>query len=88
VLDRSGLEYEIMNSGCCGMAGAFGFERAKYQVSMAAAERVLLPKIRQAPDEAIILANGFSCREQIEQGSGRETLHIAELLAQGLRDRS
>ena len=88
VLDRSGLEYEIMNSRCCGMAGAFGFERAKYQVSMAAAERVLLPKIRQAPDEAIILANGFSCREQIEQGSGRETLHIAELLAQGLRDRS
>jgi Fe-S oxidoreductase len=80
VLDTIGLDYEVMKSGCCGMAGSFGFETAKYPVSIAAAERVLLPKIASAPD-SIILANGFSCREQIEQSSGRPTLHIAELLA-------
>jgi Fe-S oxidoreductase len=80
VLDRLGLDYEVMKSGCCGMAGSFGFETGKYPVSIAAAERVLLPKIASAPD-SIILANGFSCREQIEQSSRRPTLHIAELLA-------
>ena len=84
VLDRLGLDYELMKSGCCGMAGSFGFEKSKYDVSMAAAERVLLPTIRAAPRERIILANGFSCREQIEQGSGRKTLHVAELLSQNL----
>jgi hypothetical protein len=57
---------------------------SNYQVSMTAAERVLLPKIRQAADDVIILANGFSCREQIEQGSSRKTLHIAELLSRAL----
>jgi Fe-S oxidoreductase len=81
VLNRLGLDYEIMRSGCCGMAGAFGFEKAKYQVSMKAAERVLLPKVRAAPPETIVLANGFSCREQIEQALGRKTTHIAELIA-------
>jgi hypothetical protein len=55
VLDRIGLEYEIMKSGCCGMAGSFGFERNKYDVSIAAAERVLLPTIRSAPPDTIIL---------------------------------
>jgi FAD/FMN-containing dehydrogenase/Fe-S oxidoreductase len=81
VLDHLGLDYQIMKSGCCGMAGSFGFEKSKYDVSMTAAERVLLPTIRKAPSDSIILANGFSCREQIEQGSGRKTLHIAELLS-------
>jgi hypothetical protein len=81
VLDRMGLRYDVLPSGCCGMAGSFGFERDKYAVSTAAAERVLLPKVRAASPDTIILANGFSCREQIEQGSGRETLHIAEVIA-------
>jgi Fe-S oxidoreductase len=80
VLDRMGLNYSILPSGCCGMAGSFGFERDKYDVSQAAAERVLLPAIRQAP-AAMVVANGFSCREQIEQATGRSTLHVAELLA-------
>jgi Fe-S oxidoreductase len=85
VLDKLKLGYEIMQSGCCGMAGSFGFEPDKYEVSMAAAERVLLPKVRGAPLDTLIVANGFSCREQIEQGTGRHTLHIAELLAGAAR---
>lgn len=84
VLDRLGLNYDVMTSGCCGMAGAFGFEAEKYGVSVTAAERVLLPKIRSAPSDSFILANGFSCREQIEQGTGRPTLHIAELIVRNL----
>jgi len=81
VLRRAGADYEILPSGCCGMAGAFGFETAKYDVSIAAAERVLLPRLRQTPADTLVLANGFSCREQIEQCTGRRTLHIAEAMA-------
>jgi Fe-S oxidoreductase len=66
------------------MAGSFGFETEKYAVSMAAAERVLLPKVRAAAPDTLVIANGFSCREQIEQGARRPTLHIAELLARGV----
>jgi FAD/FMN-containing dehydrogenase/Fe-S oxidoreductase len=84
ILDRLRLDYEVMASGCCGMAGAFGFEAEKFAVSMTAAERVLLPRIRAAPPDSIILANGFSCREQIEQGSGRPTLHVAEVIQRSL----
>jgi len=84
VLDRVGLDYEILKSGCCGMAGSFGFEASKYEVSMAAAERVLLPRLREAGSGTLVLANGFSCREQIEQGCGAQTLHVAELLARSL----
>jgi len=84
LLQAAGLQAQAIPSGCCGMAGSFGFEAAKYEVSMAAAERVLLPAVRAAPAETLILANGFSCREQIEQGAGRATLHVAELLARGL----
>lgn len=80
VLDQVGLDYEVMKSGCCGMAGAFGFERDKYDVSITAAERAMLPLIRNAGSDTVILADGFSCREQIEQCSGRRTKHIAELL--------
>jgi Fe-S oxidoreductase len=84
VLKRLGVGFEVMASGCCGMAGAFGFERDKYDVSMTAAERVMLPKVRAAALDTPILANGFSCREQIEQGSHRPTRHIAELIAEHL----
>ena len=84
LLDRLGVHYEIMASGCCGMAGSFGFETAKYEMSMAAAERVMLPKIRQTPGDHLILANGFSCREQIEQATQRPTVHVAELMAKEL----
>jgi Fe-S oxidoreductase len=84
LLERMGLDHEVLSAGCCGMAGSFGFESDKYDVSMAIGERVLLPRVRDAAPETSILANGFSCREQIEQASGRATLHIAELLARHL----
>ncbi len=81
VMDRLGLNYSVMASGCCGMAGSFGFEAAKYDVSLAAARRSLVPTIEAAPADTAIIANGFSCREQIEQLTGRHTTHIAELIA-------
>ena len=67
-------------TGCCGMAGSFGFEAPKYEVSMACAERVLLPAVRQCGQDTFIVADGYSCREQIVQCTGREVLHVAELL--------
>ncbi|HEX3405918.1 MAG TPA: FAD-binding and (Fe-S)-binding domain-containing protein [Caulobacteraceae bacterium] len=84
VLNATGLEAHAIPSGCCGMAGAFGFEASKYVISMMAADRVLTPAVRDAPASTLILANGFSCREQIEQATGRPTLHMAEALARGL----
>jgi FAD/FMN-containing dehydrogenase/Fe-S oxidoreductase len=80
VLRKIGLELEHPDSGCCGMAGAFGFERRHYDVSMRMGERVILPLVRGAGPGTLIIANGFSCREQIEQATGRETLHLAEVL--------
>jgi Fe-S oxidoreductase len=74
------LDFELLKSGCCGMAGAFGFEEDHYDVSMNAAERVLLPAIRQAPEDALIVTNGFSCAEQIRAGTGVRPLHVAEVL--------
>ncbi len=82
LLDRLGLDVVRPPQGCCGMAGAFGFAAETYEVSQMIGERVLLPAVRDAPRDTLILADGFSCREQIEQGSGRATLHIAELLAE------
>jgi Fe-S oxidoreductase len=78
---RMGLQYELPNSGCCGMAGSFGFESDKYGVSVAAGERVLLPAVRRATPETIIVADGFSCKEQIAQLTDRHALHTAEVLA-------
>src|SRR5262249_49767713 len=77
-MGKLGLRYEVLESGCCGMAGAFGYEEDKYEVSMACAERVLLPRVRESALGTLILADGFSCREQIEQATGRKTLHLAE----------
>jgi FAD/FMN-containing dehydrogenase/Fe-S oxidoreductase len=81
VLAQLGLDFEVMPSGCCGMAGSFGFERGKYDLSMTLAERVMLPAIRAALPDTLVLANGFSCREQIEQATGRSTLHLADIMA-------
>jgi Fe-S oxidoreductase len=81
LLDRMGVDYELLASGCCGMAGAFGFERGdKYDVSIKAGERVLLPAVRAAPTDALIVADGFSCREQIEQTTNRRALHLAQVI--------
>jgi Fe-S oxidoreductase len=84
VLQRLGIDAEVMASGCCGMAGSFGFEAEKYPWSVKIAEHALLPRLARAAPEAAILANGFSCREQIEQLSGRPTRHIAEIVAEAM----
>ena len=80
LLDGLGLDYRLLDSGCCGMAGSFGFERDKYQVSMAVGERVLLPAVREADQNTLIITDGFSCREQIRQATRRRPLHLAEVL--------
>ncbi len=85
LLERMGLDFELLASGCCGMAGSFGFERGdKYRVSLAAGERVLLPAVRSAEASTFIVADGFSCRTQIEQGTHRGGMHVAEVLALAL----
>ena len=81
VLRRMGAKVEMPDAGCCGMAGPFGFAREKYAVSMAIGERVLLPAVRRAAEETLIIADGFSCREQIRQGTGKRAVHLAEALA-------
>ncbi|HZD65825.1 MAG TPA: FAD-linked oxidase C-terminal domain-containing protein, partial [Acidimicrobiales bacterium] len=82
VLADMGLEVDRPDSGCCGMAGSFGYEAGDhYQVSEAAGERVILPAVRQADPETLVVADGFSCQEQIAQGSGRRALHLAEVLS-------
>jgi FAD/FMN-containing dehydrogenase/Fe-S oxidoreductase len=84
VLRRLGVDFQTPAPGCCGMAGSFGFEHDKYEVSMAVGELELLPAIRRAPADWLIIADGFSCREQIAQGSPRRALHLAEVLQMAL----
>jgi FAD/FMN-containing dehydrogenase/Fe-S oxidoreductase len=84
VLERLGLDYELLDSGCCGMAGSFGFEADKYDISVAVGERRLLPAVRDAPSDALIVADGFSCRTQIEQLTDRRAVHIAEAIEMAL----
>jgi len=84
VLRKLGLDFDHLDSGCCGMAGAFGFEKKHYDISMRIGERVLLPRVREAAGETLIVADGFSCREQIEQTTGRQALHLAEVFRLGL----
>jgi FAD/FMN-containing dehydrogenase/Fe-S oxidoreductase len=81
LLAKMGLDVEELDSGCCGMAGGWGYEPDHYDVSMACGERVLLPKVREASPETLVVADGFSCRSQIEQGdTGRGALHVAEVI--------
>jgi Fe-S oxidoreductase len=87
VLRGIGLDLTHPDSGCCGMAGAFGFEPKHYDLSMKIGERVILPLVRDAAPDTLVIANGFSCREQIEQSTGRTTLHLAEVLRMAFRDR-
>ena len=79
-----GAKPELIESSCCGMAGSFGYEAAHYEVSMQMAELSLLPAVRQQPD-AIVVADGTSCRHQIRDGAQREAIHVAVLLAQQLK---
>jgi FAD/FMN-containing dehydrogenase/Fe-S oxidoreductase len=84
-LDRLGMKCDVVESGCCGMAGSFGFEEGHYDVSQAIGERRLLPQVRNAGAEALIVASGFSCREQIAQGTDRAAMHLADVLAAAKR---
>jgi Fe-S oxidoreductase len=81
------LDYEMLDSGCCGMAGSFGFEKDKYELSVSVGERALLPAVRRAERSTFLIADGFSCREQISQLTEREALHTAEVLSLAMRNR-
>jgi Fe-S oxidoreductase len=81
LLRATGASVQLLDSGCCGMAGPFGFEHDKFAVSQALGERVLLPAARSAGPTTTLVADGFSCREQIAQNTDRRGLHLAEVLA-------
>jgi len=85
LLEAAGAQAEHLESGCCGLAGNFGFQPGHAGVSEACAEQVLLPRLREAPADAVVLADGFSCRTQIHEldSGGREAMHLSELLAAG-----
>ena len=78
------LEVEVIDSGCCGMAGVFGYEASHYDVSMKMAELSLLPAVRAADNDTLLVANGTSCRHQINDGAHRESRHIARVLQEAL----
>ncbi|MGE0600411.1 MAG: FAD-binding and (Fe-S)-binding domain-containing protein [Dehalococcoidia bacterium] len=85
LMEKLGIEAEVPEPGCCGMAGSFGFERGKkYEVSQAIGERALLPAARSWDEGGLLIADGFSCREQLSQGAGRMPRHIAEVAAEAL----
>ena len=88
LLRRLGIDFQSPAPGCCGMAGSFGFEHDKYDISAAIGELELLPAVRKAPPDWLIIADGFSCREQIAQGTGRHALHLAEVLQMALNPES
>ncbi|GGQ48143.1 oxidoreductase [Streptomyces althioticus] len=81
--EAAGLTGELAG-GCCGLAGNFGFEKGHYEVSRACAEEQLLPSVREAPEDAVVQADGFSCRTQLEQLGGVRGRHLAEILAEAL----
>jgi Fe-S oxidoreductase len=78
------LNVELIESSCCGMAGSFGYEAEHYDTSMAMANLSLIPAIAEANSETLIVADGTSCRSQIQHGSGREALHVARVLQMAL----
>ena len=77
-------EVEPIESGCCGMAGAFGYDAAHHEVSMRMAEAALLPAVRAAGADVLIVADGTSCRHQIADGAGRQAVHVARVLERAL----
>jgi FAD/FMN-containing dehydrogenase/Fe-S oxidoreductase len=87
VLRRLGLDAEVLSTGCCGLAGSFGYERGeRYEVSVKAGEQSLLPAVRAASPHTLIVSDGFSCRSQIEHGSDRSALHLAQVVQMALHD--
>ncbi|AEW99599.1 FAD-binding and (Fe-S)-binding domain-containing protein [Streptantibioticus cattleyicolor] len=82
LLERMGLEVDNLKGGCCGLAGSWGFESGKYRISMDCGEQALLPAVREADPDTLVVADGFSCKTQIEDaGTGRRALHLAQVMA-------
>ena len=79
------LKVDTIQSGCCGMAGSFGYEQEHYEVSMKMAEASLLPAVRNARDNDMLIADGTSCRQQIKHGSGRDAIHVARVLRRAMK---
>ncbi len=84
LLQKAGADVQVPDAGCCGMAGPFGFSAEKFDVSKTVGERVLLPAVRNASGDTLIVADGFSCQEQIAQLAGRRAIHLAQALQLGL----
>ncbi len=84
MLRKAGVDYTLLDSGCCGMAGSFGFERDKAGLSVQIGELVLLPAVRAAAADCLVVADGYSCREQIAQCTQRHAVHLAEVLQMAL----
>jgi Fe-S oxidoreductase len=87
LLNKLGVKWKLLDTGCCGMAGSFGFNGEHHALSTKIGEDKLFPAVRAADAETIVLTNGFSCREQIEQGTGRHAMHIAQLVQRALAAR-
>jgi len=88
ILKKAKLDFEVLPTTCCGMAGYFGYEKGKhYDVSIAAGEQTLLPAVRNADKQTIIVSDGFSCREQIEQETERKGMHLAQVIQMALREK-
>ena len=88
LLRKTGADVQSLDAGCCGMAGSFGFDARKFDISQAIGERVLLPAVRQADAGTLIVSDGFSCREQIFQATGRHAIHLADAISRALPPRT
>ncbi|HEV2498949.1 MAG TPA: heterodisulfide reductase-related iron-sulfur binding cluster, partial [Terriglobia bacterium] len=88
ILERMGVDVQPLDSGCCGMAGGFGYEKDHYETSIKVGELTLLPAVRNAPEDTLIITDGFSCREQISQSGGRRGVHLAQVIQMALQAKS
>jgi len=86
LLKQAGVECDVPDSGCCGMAGSFGYEADHYETGLACGERVLLPTVREAAKDTLIVTDGFSCREMIRQETDRRAVHFAQVLQMAMND--
>jgi Fe-S oxidoreductase len=86
IMEQMGLDYHLLDSGCCGMAGPFGFEADHYPIARKIGERVLLPAVRKAEQDNLIMTDGYACREQIIQTTDRYPLHLAQVLHMALSE--
>ncbi len=84
MMERAGVNVDSVDEGCCGLAGNFGFEQGHYEISRTCAEQSFLPHLEALAPDAPVLADGFSCRVQIEQMAGRRSQHLAQFLSERL----